>query len=71
MAQQFIKTKVETYRIDKRCQNCLIGIMHFTGKGITQLDSYWEHKCNVCGNLESYKNISYPYTEYVDVKKNK
>lgn len=72
MAQQTIRTKVETYRIDKKCENCEKGIMHATGRGVTQWHSYWEHKCNKCGHVESYENISYPHTEYVDVKnKNK
>lgn len=69
MAQQTIRTKVETYRIDKICENCNKGIMYPTGRGVTQWHSYWEHKCNQCGHIESYENISYPYTEYVDVKK--
>ena len=68
IAQQTIRTKVETYRIDKKCENCNEGIMYATGRGVTQWHSHWEHKCNQCGHIESYENISYPHTEYVDVK---
>jgi flavoprotein len=71
MAQQELRTKVETYRVDKKCENCKKGIMYATGRGITQWHSYWEHKCDGCGHIESYENISYPYMEYVDVKNKK
>ena len=68
MAQQTIRTKVETYRIDKKCDNCVEGIMYATGRGVTQWHSYWEHKCNKCGHIESYENTSYPHTEYDNIK---
>lgn len=69
MAQQTIRTKVETYRIDKKCDNCENGIMYATGGGVAKWHSYLEHKCNACGHVESYENISYPYIEYTDIKK--
>lgn len=69
MEQQTIRTKVETYRVDKICEKCQNGLMYSTGKGITQWHSYWEHKCSECGHVESYQNTTYPYHEYVDSKK--
>jgi formylmethanofuran dehydrogenase subunit E len=66
-----LETKVETYRIDKQCDKCKEGLMHSTGKGITQWHSSWEHKCDKCGEIVWYENKSYPATGYRDVGKTK
>lgn len=57
-------TKVETYRVEKHCPKCATGFMVCNGRGITQIDSYWEHVCNNkdCRHAESYTNITYPTT---------
>ena len=66
-----LETKVETYRIDKQCDKCKEGLMHSTGKGITQWNSSWEHKCDKCGEIVWYESKSYPMTGYRDVGKTK
>ena len=63
-----IKTKVETYRIDKKCIKCKDGIMFSTGKAISQWHINYEHICNKCQNTHWYENESYPIYEYKDVK---
>lgn len=64
-----IETKVETYRIDMKCEKCKVGLMHCTGKGITQMDTTWEHICESCGENLWYRK-SYPCIEHRDKRKN-
>lgn len=66
-----IETKVETYRIDKKCDKCKEGNMICTGEGFTQWYTTWKHKCDKCGEYDSYQSKSYPITEYRDIGKPK
>lgn len=64
-----IETKVEAYRVDKQCVKCKEGLMRSTGKGITQFETSWEHKCDKCKEIVWYDNKSYPLTRYRDIGK--
>lgn len=63
-------TKIESYRVDKICAKCS-SVIECTGKGVTQWDTSWEHKCFGCGEIEWITNKSYPVTEYRDIGKPK
>lgn len=58
------ETKLQTYRIEKQCDKCKTGFMICTGTGITRFDTEWEHKCDNCGNIDIYINVTYPTIEY-------
>lgn len=59
-----LMTKVETYKLEKICDSCIIGKMVSTGSGVTRgLDSFWEHKCSNCSKIETYDKV-YPTLIY-------
>lgn len=66
-----IETKVETYRIDKKCDKCNEGVMRSTGQGPTQWGTQWEykweHKCDKCGDIVWFENKTYPTIAYRDI----
>ena len=66
-----LETKVQTYRIDKKCGECKDGLMISTGNGFTQWDTTWEHKCNKCRFIENIINKSYPMEMTRDIGKPK
>ena len=66
-----IETKVQTYRIDKKCDKCKDGILQSIGIGITQMDSEWEHVCLKCGDKSWIKNKNYPFKITKDISKPK
>lgn len=55
-----LETKVQMYRIDKKCSQCKDGLMFATGEGVTQWHTRWKHECNNCGHTEWIENKSYP-----------
>lgn len=67
-----LKTRVETFKIDKVCDRCRKGLMIATGNGYTQLKTMWEHKCNNenC-RLVNFFEDTYPQRQYVEVGKPK
>lgn len=67
-----LKTRVESFRIDKLCDRCKKGKMVGTGHGVTQLHTVWEHRCdnNNCKFIDWY-STSYPSIEYYEVGKPK
>ncbi len=66
-----IITKIQTYRVDKKCDKCNEGLMNGTGHGITQWKSKWEHRCDKCGDIQWYEDECYPKTIYEDIGSSK
>ncbi len=66
-----LESKVQTYRIDKKCDKCKDGLMFATGEGFTTWHSEWEHKCNKCGEVVWFKNKKYPFGMTKDIGKPK
>lgn len=65
-----IKTKLETFRVEKQCDECKAGTMVATGKSLTQYgQTEYEHKCNSCGSVLQIANKMYPTIEYDVVPK--
>ena len=65
--KDLIKTKVETYRIDKKCIKCKDGLMYSTGKAISQWHINYEHCCDKCQHIHWYEDERFPKYEYKDV----
>ena len=64
-----IKTKVQAYRVTKRCDSCKVGLMTSTGNAFSNsVARYAEHRCTKCGVIETYKNVKYPYITYKEIE---
>lgn len=63
-----IRTQVITYRIDKLCPKCEIGVLIAT-ENIVHLNtfSYYEHRCSNCKHMMSLQNIKYPHNVTEDI----
>lgn len=60
-----LRYNVKTYMVHQTCDKCTTGRMINTGKGVTQLNTSWEHKCSNCGTIEWYDK-HYPVIEQVE-----
>ncbi len=66
-----IETEVKAYKVTMQCEICKAGLMNNTGKGVTQIETSWEHKCSTCGVITWY-NSCYPFTRHKEINlKNK
>ena len=59
-----IETKVQAYRVEKKCPSCQVGFMVSTGAGVTKWKTDFEHKCDSCGNITYYEDVCYPHIIY-------
>lgn len=57
------RTEVRVFKIDKSCDKCNQGMMIFNGSTFTTFHTVYDHRCNQCGHLETYKK-KYPVIEY-------
>lgn len=65
-----LKTKVQTYRIDKVCDKCKKGLLIATGTAMSEtFHSYWEHICNECGATVTIRDERYPHEITEDIDK--
>lgn len=63
-----VKTQVKTYRIDKLCPKCEIGVLHATGNAMhLSTLSYFEHSCGNCKHRMNIQNMKYPYNITEDI----
>jgi uncharacterized Zn finger protein len=53
------------------CDTCGKGEMIPTGECLTSFPPQYPHKCNACGAIQTFSNITYPYvaTHRLIVKK--
>jgi exosome complex RNA-binding protein Csl4 len=55
--------EVKTYEVQMTCNKCEFGSMKPTGRSFMTYPQQYEHKCNQCDNIETFK-ITYPYIKY-------
>ena len=55
-------TKVETYRVDRVCESCEVGLLGYTGELREWGWPYTlEHRCPACGHVEYLSDVSPRY----------
>jgi len=64
IAYDWIKTKVETYIINYRCDNCNSVDMLPTGVAYYTSPLQYVHECTYCGEKHTFTDKKYPLTEY-------
>ena len=67
-----LKTKTQTYRIDKVCDKCKEGLLIANGTSFHyNFYSTHIHVCNKCGEIVYIKNEKYPHEITEDIGKPK
>lgn len=61
------RQEVRVYRVNLKCDSCKEGNMIATGTSFTTGRTYFEHRCSLCGHLDSILNAKYPTIEYEPV----
>ena len=61
-----VRREVKTYRVDRLCGACGVGLMHRDGSLLLTDPPQYPHQCSSCGARETYR-IAYPYLDYEDV----
>lgn len=57
-------TEVKTFRVTMRCDFCDEGYMKATGTYYPTSPPKVLHRCDSCGEEETYRGVSYPYNTY-------
>jgi hypothetical protein len=54
-------TKVESFEIDYRCDECGEGMMRPTGRCMESYPPQYPHSCTVCKATKTFTNKRYPH----------
>lgn len=58
-----VSEEVRVIMISQKCDQCKTGNMKCTGTGFTQMNTSWEHKCDLFKKIKWY-DVKYPLITY-------